>query len=113
MAPHYCSCNKVGAFYFGGDTILTDKDIINITLEGKQSKKAEMLVDLLYEDNSFLYEIARHFQDEHRYTIALLHDILNVVTIEELATMGFREPYLKSIDILKNKKDGNCCCQMI
>ncbi len=84
--------------------ILTDNDVINITLEGKQSKKAEMLIDLLYEDNDFLYEIARHFQDEQRYTVALLHDILTKVTLEQLATMGFREHYLRSIDVL-NRSD--------
>ena len=92
-------------FYFGGETILTEDDIIDITLEGKQSAKAEKLVDLLYEDNSFLYEIAHHFQDEQRYTVALLYDILNKISLEELATMGFREHYLNSIQLLNRSID--------
>ena len=88
--------------------ILTDEDIIHITLEGKQSAKAEKLVNLLYEDNSFLYDIAHHFQDEQRYTVALLSDILNKMSIEELATMGFREHYLNSLSVLyRSDEDVN------
>ena len=85
--------------------ILTDEDIIHISLEGKQSAKAEKLINLLYEDNNYLYDIAHHFQDEQRYTIALLSDILDKVSIEQLATMGFREPYLKSLYTLNRSND--------
>ena len=105
MAPHYCSCDDVVLFILEVIVILTDDNIINITLEGKQSAKAEKLVNIMYDDNEFLYEIAHHFQDEQRYTIALLHDILNKISIEQLATMGFREHYLNSLAILHRSND--------
>ena len=106
MAPHYLLLASNGVFfYFGGDNIIRDEDIILISLEGKQSAKAEKLIDLLYKDNSFLYEIAHHFQDEQRYTVALLYDILNKISLEELATMGFRENYLNSIQLLNRSID--------
>ena len=92
-------------FLFRGDIILTEEDIIHITLEGKQSAKAEMLVERLYEDNNYLYELAHHFQDEQRYTVALLHDILNRISKEQLATMGFRESYINSLSILKKEEE--------
>ena len=73
---------------------------MEITLEGKQSAKAEKLVDYLYEDNKNLYELAHNFQDEQRYTLCLLSDILNKIDFSTLATLGFREHYLKSLAIL-------------
>lgn len=106
MAPHYLLLASNGVFfYFGGDNIIRDEDIIIISLEGKQSAKAEKLVDLLYEDNNYLYDIAHHFQDEQRYTVSLLSDILNKVSLDKLATMGFRENYLKSIQLLNRSID--------
>ena len=89
-----------GAFCFGGDIILTEEALMEITLEGKQSAKAEKLVNYLYEDSEFLYDVAHNFQDEQRYTLSLLHDILNKIDYNTLATLGFRESYLKSLVIL-------------
>ena len=80
--------------------ILNDETLIAITLEGKQSAKAEKLIKYLYEDTSFLYDIAHSFQDEERYTLSLLHDILNKIDYNTLATLGFRESYLKSLVLL-------------
>ena len=106
MAPHNLLLSKYcGAFYFGGDIILTNEDVINITLEGKQSAKAKMLIDLLYDDSSYLYDLAEHFQDEQRYTVALLSDVLSKISLRELATMGFREGYLNSLLILDRSND--------
>lgn len=59
----------------------------------------------MYEDNEFLYDLAQHFQDEQRYTISLLSDILSKVSLSDLATMGFRESYLKSLLILNRSND--------
>ncbi len=73
---------------------------MEITLEGKQSAKAKKLVDYLYDDTSFLYDVASDFQDEQRYTLSLLHDVLNKIDYSTLATLGFRESYLKSLVIL-------------
>ena len=73
---------------------------MDITLEGKQSAKAEKLIDYLYEDSKFLYNIAHSFQDEQRYTLSLLSDIFNKIDYNTLATLGFREAYLKSLTIL-------------
>ncbi len=80
--------------------ILNEEALISITLEGKQSAKAEKLIDYLYKDTRFLYDIAHSFQDEERYTLSLLHDILNKIDYNTLATLGFRESYLKSLVIL-------------
>ena len=44
--------------------------------------------------------MAHNFQDEQRYTLALLHNILNKIDFNTLATLGFRESYLKSLVIL-------------
>ena len=49
--------------------------------------------------------MAKHFQDEQRYTIALLSSILKKVSLSELATMGFREGYLKSVAIINRSND--------
>ena len=87
-------------FYFGGDNILTEEMMMDVTLEGKQSTKAKKLVNYLYEDSNFLYDVAGNFQDEEKYTLGLLHDVLNKVDYNTLATLGFRESYLKSLVIL-------------
>ena len=93
-------------FYFGGDIILSSQDIINITLETKQSNKAKMLIDLLDEDEDYLFDVAQHFQDEQRYTVSLLSKVLDKISLEDLATMGFKEQYLNCI-LLVNRSSNN------
>lgn len=96
--------------------LLDEQTIMEITLEGKQSAKAEKLVNIIFENIkdkagesylNHLYSVAHNFQDEMRYTISLLHDIIEdtSVSINNLATLGFREEYLKVLDYI-TRKDG-------
>ena len=100
MAPHYLLLQICGVFYFGGDSILPEEVLMDVTLEGKQSTKAKKLIDYLYEDSNYLYDVAENFQDEQKYTVSLLRDVLNKIDYSTLATLGFRESYLKSLVIL-------------
>ena len=101
MAPHYLLLANSEVLLLLEVIIILNQDaIVMITLERKQSKKAELLISYLYKDTSFLYDIAHYFQDEQRYTLSLLHDVLNFIDYKTLATLGFRESYLKSLNIL-------------
>ena len=91
--------------------IMPESLIMEITLEGKQSAKAEKLVDYLFKEiidkngESYLdhlYSVARNFQDEMRYSIGLLHDVLEdtKITANDLAVLGFRESYIEAVILL-------------
>lgn len=95
--------------------ILTENIIMEITLEGKQSAKAEKLVNVLFKNKkdkagenyiNHLYRVAQNFQDEMRYTVSLLHDTIEdtAITTKDLALLGFREEYLKILDYLTKKE---------
>lgn len=87
---------------------------MEITLEGKQSAKAEKLVNYLFETITdkngechlnYLYSVARNFQDEMRYSVGLLHDVIEdtKITAKDLAILGFRESYIEAIMLLTKK----------
>lgn len=88
---------------------------MEITLEGKQSAKAEKLVNYVFKDIfdkvgesylNHLYSVAKNFQDEMRYSVGLLHDVIEdtKITMTDLAVLGFRESYIEAI-VLLTKKD--------
>ena len=96
--------------------LLNEQLIMEITLEGKQSKKAERLIEVVFKDHvdknnhpyiEHLYNVANNFNDEERYTVGLLHDILEdtCVSFNDLAILGFRESCLNSVKLLTRDKD--------
>lgn len=95
--------------------LLSEDMIMEITLEGKQSAKAEKLVNILFKNITdkagesylnHLYRVAQNFQDELRYTVSLLHDTIEdtAITMNDLAVLGFREEYLNVLDYLTRKE---------
>lgn len=94
--------------------IISEPFIMEVTLAGKQSSKAEKLVDYLFKNKSkdgapylnYLYSIAHNFQDEMRYSVSLLQDILKEtkITKNDLAVLGFREAYIEAIELLTKNK---------
>lgn len=91
--------------------IMPESLIMEITLEGKQSNKAEKLVEYLFKSIKdkngenyllHLFTVARNFQDEMRYSIGLLHDVLEdtKITAKDLAVLGFRESYIEAVSLL-------------
>lgn len=94
--------------------IIPESLAMEITLEGKQSAKAEKLVNYLFETITdragesylnHLYSVAKNFQDEMRYSVGLLHDIIEdtKITMSDLAILGFRESYIEAIMVLTKK----------
>ncbi|MBQ9834274.1 MAG: hypothetical protein IJO33_03690 [Bacilli bacterium] len=95
--------------------IIPESLVMEITLEGKQSAKAEKLVNYLFETITdktgecylnHLHNVARNFQDEMRYSVGLLHDIIEdtKITMTDLAILGFRESYIEAIMLLTKKE---------
>ncbi len=89
--------------------ILAEKFIQEIILEGKQSSKAERLIEKLYSEDIIknLYSVANVFNDEERYTVSLLRNIYldTDITFNDLAKFGFRESYLSCIELISMKKN--------
>lgn len=91
--------------------ILNEDIIMEIILERKQSTKALLLIEKIF-NNKFdkankpyinhLKRVASNFQDEERYTISLLHDTLEdtSITYNDLLNLGFKEKYLDCLLLL-------------
>lgn len=91
--------------------ILNEDIIMEIILERKQSTKALLLIEKIF-NNKFdkankpyinhLKRVASSFQDEERYTISLLHDTLEdtSITYNDLLNLGFKEKYLDCLVLL-------------